>query len=674
MRNLITEKDKEKSLEEINIKLQGEITHYKLLEKKWKEKEKELLKENAFNEAIIENFPGSVLVFDEEWNRIRWSKRTIEGAGYTEEEIKRLKPFDFFHPEDIPRISEKISEVMAKGVAYSLEANAKRKNGTWSPNLYTGVRVIIDNSPYFVAVGQDITKQKKIQEELGRARDFSESLINSLSGIFYLFDNEGKLLQWNKNFEDVSEYSSEEMSKMIPIDFIVDEDKETISKGIERTFVKGKLTGEASLKSKSGKKSPFYFTGSLIVIDDKPHIIGTAIDISARKKAEEELKHYQDFLEVTVKERTHELKKSNSELDQIFNTVFPMYVIDKNFKIIKANDTFCSLFHLKLKDIIGQKCYDVWQGPLCHTPSCSLKQVLGGKGQYEYEIEKELDDDTTIICVVNSIPYLNPDGEIVGNIKALINITERKQAEKKLKEISDALKRSNEDLEQFTHVISHDLREPLRTITSYVQLLVKHYKDKLDQNGIDFINYAVSGAKRMNRLIQDLLAFSRVGTQDRAFEWIDCEKPFEKVLLNLQIMIKEKGTEITCDPLPNVMGDFTQLMQLFQNLIENSIKFSSGDNICRIHVSARKKEDYWIFAVKDNGIGIDPVYFKKVFIIFQRLHSREEYSGSGIGLTICKKIVQRHGGTIWVESELGKGSTFYFSLPIIKKKDLIELY
>ncbi len=248
-------------------------------------------------------------------------------------------------------------------------------------------------------------------------------------------------------------------------------------------------------------------------------------------------------------------------------------------------------------------------------------------------------------------------------IRSLQNeITERRRAEAALEKKTEELGRSNRELEQFAYVASHDLQEPLRMVTSYVQLLTRRYKGKLDSDADEFIRFAEDGAIRMWKLINDLLVYSRVGTQGKELEPTDCETALQQSLDNLKMAIEENGVLVTRDPLPTVMADTPQLVQLFQNLLGNAIKFRR-DEPPRIHVSASRNGDGWIFSVRDNGIGIAPEYAKRIFIIFQRLHSREKYDGTGIGLAICQKIVERHGGRIWVESELGKGATFCFSLP-----------
>jgi PAS domain S-box-containing protein len=242
-------------------------------------------------------------------------------------------------------------------------------------------------------------------------------------------------------------------------------------------------------------------------------------------------------------------------------------------------------------------------------------------------------------------------------------ITERKRAEEALKYLAEDLRRSNAELEQFAYVASHDLQEPLRMVSSYMQLLKRRYQGRLDNDADEFIAFAVDGAARMQQLINDLLAFSRVGTRGRPMGLSSCEKALAEALMNLQVSIEESQAVITHDPLPTVFCDQPQLVQVFQNLIGNSIKFRGGQ-APQIHISAKYEESEWILSVRDNGIGLDPKFGERIFEIFQRLHSRTAYPGTGIGLAMCKRIVLRHGGRIWVESKPGEGATFYFILPV----------
>ncbi len=254
-------------------------------------------------------------------------------------------------------------------------------------------------------------------------------------------------------------------------------------------------------------------------------------------------------------------------------------------------------------------------------------------------------------------------GQVPCVLSSISDITERKEAEEALLQVTEELKRSNADLESFAYVVSHDLQEPLRMVTSYLQLLEKRYKDRLDGDALEFIHFAVDGASRMRTLIHGLLTYSRVGTRGRDLQSTEIGTVIQRVLATLKSAADETNAKITFDPMPTIMADATQMEQLLQNLIGNAIKFH-GKDAPKIHIGAEENKEYWVFSVRDNGIGIDPQFFDRVFVIFQRLHNREKYEGTGIGLAISKRIVERHGGRIWIESEPGKGSTFYFTLPI----------
>ena len=303
---------------------------------------------------------------------------------------------------------------------------------------------------------------------------------------------------------------------------------------------------------------------------------------------------------------------------------------------------------------------------------------LSKNGHATFEIVHQTKSGKRIPVEVNNHLF-----ELDGKIIALAisrDITERKKAEKTLKKSHDnlelkvkertielekvinELKHSNEELEQFAHVTSHDLREPLRMITSFLQLLEKRYDNQLDDDAHEFIEFAVDGAKRLDSMINDLLKYSQVKSMTREFVQVDTEKVLDDTILNLKVPIEENNAIITHDPLPKIIGDKEMLTQLFQNLISNSIKYRS-DKPPKIHISAVEEENQYRFSVKDNGIGISPDHLKRIFVIFQRLHTHEEYIGTGIGLSIAQKIVHQFGGRIWAESEKGKGSIFYFTIP-----------
>jgi light-regulated signal transduction histidine kinase (bacteriophytochrome) len=270
-------------------------------------------------------------------------------------------------------------------------------------------------------------------------------------------------------------------------------------------------------------------------------------------------------------------------------------------------------------------------------------------------------DGSQVPIEIGLNPITTSQGSFV--LASIIDITERKRAEVELRQTVTELARSNAELEQFAYVVSHDLQEPLRAVTGMVQLLQQRYTGRLDARAEELIRHAVEGTTRMHTFITDLLAFAKIGAHDASLQPTDCAAVLTSVLANLDTAIRESGVVVTHDPLPTVMADPTQLGQLFQNLIGNAIKFR-GNRPPAVHLGVEQKEGEYLFAVHDNGIGMEAQNYERIFGVFQRLHTRQEYSGTGIGLAICKKIVERHGGRIWVESQPGLGSTFYFTLPL----------
>ncbi|MEI7848037.1 MAG: ATP-binding protein, partial [Chloroflexota bacterium] len=277
-----------------------------------------------------------------------------------------------------------------------------------------------------------------------------------------------------------------------------------------------------------------------------------------------------------------------------------------------------------------------------------------GKSQHDFELRIDRTGDITHTLIGGAVPLFDPIGQPRGVVAAFHEITERKRAE-------DELRRSNAELEQFAYVASHDLQEPLRAVAGMVQLLSQRYKGKLDERADEYIGHAVEASLRMQNLINDLLDYSRVSRFGKPFVPTALESCVKTALANLDAVIQENQAQITYDPLPTVQADPGQLTQVFQNLIGNAIKFRGENSPC-VHINAEIFEGSWRIAISDNGIGIEPQYFERIFLVFQRLHTRREYPGTGIGLSLCKKIIERHGGQIWVESLPGQGSTFYFSL------------
>jgi PAS domain S-box-containing protein len=298
------------------------------------------------------------------------------------------------------------------------------------------------------------------------------------------------------------------------------------------------------------------------------------------------------------------------------------------------------------------------------------KAVLAARGAFhDFECACVNQNGETHYLSISGMPVFDEEGDFAGYRGVGKDITMQRAAEAKLRAAHEEvmrkareLIRSNDELQQFAYVASHDLQEPLRMISSYTQLLERRYGKQFDSDAREFMEFIVDGAARMKDLIEDLLAYSRVGTRGREFAPVEAEGALRKALANLRAAIESEGATVTHEKLPAVIADSTQLVQLLQNLIANAIKFH-GPEAPRIHIGAAERETAWEFSVKDNGIGIEPQYFERIFMMFQRLHSKEEYPGTGIGLAICKKIIDRHGGKIRVESQPGMGSTFYFTLP-----------
>ncbi len=310
-----------------------------------------------------------------------------------------------------------------------------------------------------------------------------------------------------------------------------------------------------------------------------------------------------------------------------------------------------------------------WVADVSSEPDCPRCQAAARAGcRSGFYIPVRLGQEMLGLMEFFSAEQHEPDGvllEMLSSVGPQIGLfVERSRAEDQLRRTTANLERSNMDLEQFAYVASHDLLEPLRAVTSYLQLIKDRYGPHLDAPGTQFIGYAIEGADRMRALINDLLAYSRVDSRGRALEPVDSEQALTAALSNLKVAIEETHATVTNGALPPIKADLVQLTQLFQNLIANGLKFH-GPDPPHIEVGATRRDAEWIFHVRDNGIGIDPKHFDRIFVIFQRLHTRREYAGTGIGLAICKKIVERHGGRIWVESTPGKGSTFLFTMPVL---------
>jgi PAS domain S-box-containing protein len=338
----------------------------------------------------------------------------------------------------------------------------------------------------------------------------------------------------------------------------------------------------------------------------------------------------------------------------------PLVTIGYDGRITDVNTTSEMITGCNRQELIGRDFADFFVDPDKARAGYHEAFCAGIIRDYALEIRHKNGHVTPVMY--NASVYRDATGQVLGVFAAARDITERIHMEVALAKRAEALESSNKELEHFAYIASHDLQEPLRMITSFAELLAKRYQGKIDEKADKFIHYIVDGAMRMHTLINDLLTFSRVATRAKPFALTSSETALAEVLANLQIAIADKGAIVTHDPLPDVIVDSTQFEQVLQNLIANALKFC--DRKPQVHLGAIRQGDEWRFSVQDNGIGIANEHMDRLFVIFQRLHSRSEYPGTGIGLAVCKKVVERHGGRIWIESVLGHGSTFYFTIPV----------
>ena len=486
-------------------------------------------------------------------------------------------------------------------------------------------------------------ERKKAEEEIQIFANIVESsddaiITKSLAGV---------ITSWNRGAEQIYGYSAEEVIGK-PISILESDDlKGETKKLVERIKLGERIRHYETLRLKKDDMlinvsitlSPVFDTsGELIAIST------IARDITERKKAEEELKLANIYNRSLIE----------ASLD-------PLVTIGPDGKITDVNYSTESVTGYSRNELIGTDFSDYFTEP--KKAREGYQQVFQDEKVFNYALEIKHKKGHVTPVLYNASVYRDEAGEVIGVFAAARDITERKQAEEKLKEIIEELERSNDELQQFAYITSHDLQEPLRTIASYTQLIERRYRDKLDDDADDFIDFIVEAAVRMKDMIQGLLYYSRVGTRGGELRSTNTEELLEIVLSNLNAAIEENDVTVTHDDLPVIVADGGQLIQLFQNLISNAIKFKKDDEYPRVHISAHKDKNEYIFSVADNGIGIESQYFNRIFEVFKRLHTRVEYDGTGIGLSISKRIIERHGGRMWVESEFGEGSIFYFTIP-----------
>lgn len=380
--------------------------------------------------------------------------------------------------------------------------------------------------------------------------------------------------------------------------------------------------------------------------------------------------------EVEVRKRMEKIsQQAFDEFYQIFDVATDgMEVIDKDFNIVRVNEAFSSLTRVERNNIIGRKCYEILPGPACHTDDCPVTQIIAGAKRVENEEERQCIDGDRIPCVTTAYPFRGREGGLIGIVASIKDISEWKKVEETLRSLVSDMRQTNYDLKNFAYTVSHDLQEPLLLIQSFGERLQKKYSDVLDERGLEYLQRIGDAGKRMQDLIDALLMYSRVTSNSQSFRFVDLSKVVEDVVSDLEVRIKKTNGQVIVGKLAIIDADPMQMHQLFLNLIGNALKYHRPDDppVVRVHCEIVDEENssrsLCKICVADEGIGFDEKYLKRIFGIFKRLHGRKDYEGTGIGLAICKRIVDRHNGEIVAKSIPGKGSEFIVTLPVTQDR------
>jgi PAS domain S-box-containing protein len=574
------------------------------------------------------------------------NKATEEATGTSREKLVGNDFSDCFTEPEKARVG--YLKVLREGLVIDYPLTIKHASGKNIDVLYNAsvYRNEAGQVQGVFAAARDITDRKRAEEALCASEVRYRRLFETAKdGIAILDAQTGIIEDVNPFLIEMLGFSHEQLTGKAIWEIGLFKDVASNKANFMKLQRQGYVRYEdLPLETADGQRIEVEFVSNVYTVDHQKVIQCNIRDITDRKRAEEAL----CVSEVRYRRLFETAKDGILILDA------------KTGTIVEVNPFLIEMLGFSHEQLTGKAIWEIGLfKDIASNKANFMKLQRQGYVRFE-DLPLECADGRRIeVEFVSNVYTVDHQKVIQCNIR---DITDRIQAQDKLKKALLDLERSNKELEQFAYVASHDLQEPLRMVASYTQLLEKRYKDQLDQDAKEFIRFAADGANRMRSLINDLLAYSRVGARGKPLEPIDCHTVLGQAIVNLRMVIEDNHAIVTSDELPTVMADASQMVQLFQNMVGNAIKFR-GEESPRIHVSAEEKGNEWVFSVKDNGIGIDPQFEKRIFVAFQRLHSREKYPGTGIGLAICNKIADRHGGRIWVESELGKGSTFYFTMP-----------
>ncbi|MEO7037919.1 MAG: PAS domain S-box protein [Polyangiaceae bacterium] len=609
--------------------------------------------------GLLEAAPDAMIVVDQDGTIVLLNVQAEKQLGYCRDELVGQKVTAVIPTGFAERLiadgTRTAAEALAQQIGTGIELSARRKDGTEFPIEIMLSPLESQQGILVTAAIRDISVRKRAERHLAQTEARYRGLLEAAPDAMVVVDHAGRIVLLNAQAEKQFGYHRDELlgqkvKNIIPEGFaerLIADGTRSAAEALAQQIGTGI---ELSARRKDGTEFPIEIMLSPLQSSDGILVTAAIRNISVRRDAEKYLSQ--------VEGRYRELLEAAPDA---------LVAIGSDLRIVLANAQAERLYRYGRGELIGQHVANVCPE---HSRAASLARIAGyfsGRtGRLGVEAPQLRKDGSEFPAEINVSTVETADGLLLT--VAIRDITLRKKAEAHvlaealLVEKVEELHRSNEELAQFAYIASHDLQEPLRMVASYTQLLSKRYKGKLDADADEFIAFAVDGANRMQRLIQDLLSYSRVGTTHEKLRNTSSEDALGEALQNLGGAIADSGAVITHDLLPPVVGDEGQLIQLFQNLIGNGIKYQTG-GVPRVHVSATNEGGKkWQFSVKDNGLGIDPQYFDKIFGMFQRLHKREEFAGTGIGLAICKKIVERHGGRISVESTLGQGCTFSFGL------------
>ena len=590
----------------------------------------------------------AIFMMDPRGQILSWNDGAQRIKGYKADEIIGHNFSCFFPPEDVDRgRPEQVLRLAAENGRHEEHGMRVRKDGTrfLANSTFTALRDATGALRGFSEFSHDLTESKESGAKY-------RALLEAAPDAMLVLNPKSQIVLLNLQAENHFGYQRDELvgqpvTSIIPEGFaerLIADGTRTAAEALAQQIGTGI---ELSGRRKDGSTFPIEIMLSPLQSPEGILVTAAIRDISVRKAAEKHLAQmegrYRGLLEAAPD---------------------PMVLVNQAGQIVLVNLQAERVFGYRRDELVGALArtlvsQDSVERLITYTPR-SPDGNFAEQSRTGIDLDGRHKDGSTIPIAVMLSRLETDEGVLLA--VAIRDITARKKAELLLLRTVEDLNRSNEELGQFAYIASHDLQEPLRMVASYTQLLSKRYKGRLDADADEFIAFAVDGANRMQRLIQDLLAYSRVGTKGKELVKISSERCLERAIGNLRGALEDSGAVVTYDPLPIVLADEGQLIQVFQNLVGNAIKYH-GLSVPQVHVSSTSDADAkWSFSVNDNGLGIEAQYFDKIFGMFQRLHKRDEFEGTGIGLAICKKIVERHGGAISVESQLGQGSTFHFTL------------